>query len=362
MQPDQGRRAELIKPLTSIRFFAALYVVLYHSGSQFATTRPEIPGFVKTFLLNGYVGVTFFFVLSGFILHYTYRGSFTQPGRLRRFAVARFARIYPVYLIATLAMIPFTPSFNGWADVPQFFGLHWWITTPVPLFGGWNGPAWTVSVEIFFYLCFPWLSGLATRLGQRSIVAMFVFLLLFTLVTASPSFLSTHPAQFEWLRWVPTPLIRIPEFIIGILVGEWHARREGKPFPLPSWVPAAGLIIVLAISNDAWIGTAVTLFTAMIVAAIAADRGSPLARFLQQRWLVLLGAASYSLYLLQQPIHFTSVALLGTQKLMLALQYPAMLGGSVLVFLFFEEPVREWIRTRVRMKPSVIDQVADHPL
>jgi peptidoglycan/LPS O-acetylase OafA/YrhL len=361
MHPDQGR-AGLIKPLTSIRFFAALYVVVYHSGSQFAMMRPEIPGVIKTFLLNGYVGVTFFFALSGFILHHTYRGKLAEPGKLKGFAVARFARIYPVYLLATVAMVPFTPSFGGWADVPQFLGLHLWITTPVPLFGGWNGPAWTVSVEIFFYFCFPWLSALATRLGSRSILVILAFLLLFTLVTASPTFVSTHPARFEWLRWVPTPLVRIPEFIIGLLVAEWHARREGKRFPLPSWVVALGLIIVLALSNEAWVGTAVTLLTATMVAAIAADQGSLFARMLQQRWLVLLGAASYSLYLLQQPIHFTSVALLGTQKAMLVLQYPAMLGGSLLVFLFFEEPVREWIRTRVRMKPSVIEQVTDHPV
>jgi peptidoglycan/LPS O-acetylase OafA/YrhL len=357
-QPAQ----ELIKPLTSIRFFAAMFVVIYHSGSGFLTAQAGIPGFVKSLLLNGYTGVTFFFVLSGFILHHTYRGRVADPGRLKKFAVARFARIYPVYFVTMVAMFPFVNLNYDWRDVPQFFLLHWWITAPWPLLGIWNGPSWTISVEAFFYLCFPWLSMGVIRLSSRSIWAALAALAIIDFGTGSSAFFSIHPAYFDWLRWVPTPIVRLPEFIIGVLVSELHFRRGEAPFRVPVWAPLVGLIAVLCISHAPWVASAVTMLAALLIAAIAADRGSLIARALQHRWIVLLGAASYSLYLLHQPVHFYLVWLLGASKWLVPLQYLAVVAASVIMFLYFEEPVREWIRSRGKMKPSAIEEVAEGPV
>lgn len=258
-------------------------------------------------------------------------------------------------------MAPFTPSFSGWRDLPQFFGLQWWLTSPVPYFGNWNGPAWTVSVEMFFYICFPWVSACAVRLSSRWILALLLGIVAITLALQTPSFLSTHPARFEWLRWVPTPLLRLPEFIAGVLVCEWNFRRGGARLPISASVPALILIAVLCLSNEPWVGTAVIVLTAALIVTIAADPHSLLARLLQARWLVLLGAASYSLYLLQQPVHFAVATAVGGRKVMLLLQYPAMLAASVIVFLAYEEPAREKIRGWLQLKPSAIEQVAaDH--
>lgn len=354
--------ANLIKPLTSIRFFAAIFVVMYHSGSGFITAQPHIPGIIKSVLLNGYTGVTFFFVLSGFILHHTYRCKLVDRENIKRFAVARFARIYPVYLITVIVMFPFAGVNYDWRDVPQFLLLHWWITAPWPLLAIWNGPSWTISVEAFFYFWFPWLTTVAAKLSTRSIYIALLALAVLDFATGSSAFFSLHPAYFEWLRWVPTPIIRLPEFVIGVLVGELHFRRDGKRFPVPSWVPIAVLLLMLCISHEPWVASAVTVLAALLILAIAGDYGSIVARVLQQRWLVLLGAASYSLYLLHQPVHFYMTWLLGESKWLVPLQYLVVVGGSVVVFLYIEEPAREWIRSRVRMKPSVIEEVADRPL
>jgi peptidoglycan/LPS O-acetylase OafA/YrhL len=236
------RAQDLIKPLTSIRFFAAMIVVMYHSGSGFMTAQAYIPGFVKSLLLNGYTDVTFFFVLSGFILHHIYRGKLAGPGSIKKFAVARFARIYPVYLVTMLVMFPFAGVNYDWRDVPQFFLLHWWITAPMALLGIWNGPSWTISVEAFFYFCFPWLSGGVAVFSNRSIWLALGALAIADFATGSSAFFSLHPAYFEWLRWVPTPLVRLPEFIIGVLVGELHFRRADDPFPIPVWAPTIALV------------------------------------------------------------------------------------------------------------------------
>lgn len=356
----QGK-SSLIRPLTSIRFFAAAIVVVYHSGAAFASTHAAVPAFVKTFLLNGYAGVTFFFVLSGFILHHTYRSKLDRPGALRNFAIARIARIYPVYLLTVLAMIPFTPTFAGWADVPQFFMVQWWITGPTAFLGNWNGPSWTVSIEMAFYLAFPWLTAWAVRSSSRQLWMVVAALFVVDVITASSTFVPTHAPRFDWMVWVPAPIIRIPEFVLGVIAAELNVRRDGARFPLPAWTTAAVLVGVMCLSNQLWVGTAVTFITALMIVAIADDGESLFSRAIAHRWIVLLGAASYSLYLVQQPVHFATVATLGTSKALLALQYPAMLIVSVLIFLFYEEPVREWIRSRWNMQPSAIEPVAEGP-
>lgn len=357
-----SRTPDLIRPLTSIRFFAAMFVVFYHSGSTFVSAQAGVPEIVKSLLLNGYTGVTFFFVLSGFILHRTYRGKLAGRGWIKRFAVARFARIYPVYFVTLLVMIPFVGVRHDWRDVPQFFLLHWWITAPWPILGLWNGPSWTISVEAFFYVCFPWLSKGSERLPSRVILGLLSVLIVFDFATGSSAFFSLHPAYFDWLRWVPTPLIRLPEFMIGVLVGELHFRREGRPFPIPVWVPTIGLLGVLIVSHSPWVASAVTALAALLIAALADARGSLISRLLQHRAIVLLGAASYSLYLLHQPVHFYLVWLLGADKWLVPLQYVGVVLASVIMFLYFEEPAREWIRSRGKMKPSAIEEVAEQPL
>jgi len=357
-----SRTPDLIKPLTSVRFFAAIFVVMYHSGSGFMTAQAGVPGFVKSLLLNGYTGVTFFFVLSGFILHHTYRGRLVAPGSVRKFAVARFARIYPVYLLTMIVMFPFAGVNYDWRDLPQFFLLHWWITAPWPLLGIWNGPSWTISVEAFFYVCFPALSRVTDRLSGRTIWIALAALVGVDFATGSSAFFSLHPTYFDWLRWVPTPIVRLPEFIIGVLVAELHFRRDGRTFHVSVWVPVVALALILCLSHEPWVASAVTMLAALLIAALASDRGSLIIRVLQHRWVVLLGAASYSLYLLHQPTHFYLVWLLGPSKWLVPLQYLCVVSASLMVFLCIEEPVREWIRSRGKMKPSVIEEVAERPL
>jgi peptidoglycan/LPS O-acetylase OafA/YrhL len=96
---------EAVRPrlpaITSLRFFAAFHVALFHINEMGAITGPH---WFKSFSAIGYVGVSFFFVLSGFILVYTYAG---RGINLRDFWQTRFARIYPAYLFSLLLSFPF---------------------------------------------------------------------------------------------------------------------------------------------------------------------------------------------------------------------------------------------------------------
>jgi len=351
------RDTTLVKPLTSIRFFAAMSVVVFHSGASFVGGNAHVPGPVKTLLVNGYLGVTFFFVLSGFILHYTYQGRVVGAAKLKGYGVARFARIYPIYLLAVLAAIPFVPM-NGWGDVPQFLLLQWWPPGGAVPWYTWNMPTWTLSVEFFFYLCFPLLSAAVRRIGTRGLVAIVIALLAFDAATASSALIDSTTVMWPWMRWVPVPLLRLPEFAVGICAAELHLRRAGGKLPFPSWLPAVALVAGLAVNATPWIAAYATTMTVLLISAVAADRDSRFARALSWRWLVLLGSASYALYLFQIPVHLGVVALLGSSKAMIALQFPILLIVSLLLFLFVEEPAREWIRARMGMKPSAIEPVA----
>src|SRR5437899_7700201 len=93
------------KSLTSLRFFAAMHVLAFHNHLD---ALMDLPGGIRSIIRTGYVSVSLFFVLSGFILAYTYHGDREGVSFDRRsFLAARLARIYPVYLVGLLLAAPF---------------------------------------------------------------------------------------------------------------------------------------------------------------------------------------------------------------------------------------------------------------
>src|SRR5713101_642898 len=93
----------IIKALTSLRFFAAVHVILFHMTMNRIGTYPLL---VRNFLLASPIGVVFFFVLSGFILTYNYVRKDKPVTDSRSFWRARFARIYPVYVLSLGVGLP----------------------------------------------------------------------------------------------------------------------------------------------------------------------------------------------------------------------------------------------------------------
>src|SRR6476661_1182191 len=100
----RGARA-LLPALTGVRFFAAFYVVLFHFTLWYFAAAPQ---WVRNIVSSGYVGVDLFFVLSGFVLTYTYLVPGASHVPRREFWVARIARIYPMYLVALALALPIT--------------------------------------------------------------------------------------------------------------------------------------------------------------------------------------------------------------------------------------------------------------
>jgi peptidoglycan/LPS O-acetylase OafA/YrhL len=164
-----------IKPLTSLRFWAAMWVVLYHYWPKLATS------WVSPLVEKGYLGVELFFVLSGFILCHVYLPA-AGEGRLNYagFLWARLARIYPLHL-ATLVGLGLMAAAAGAAGFQVDKSVLAWTSLPANLSltqawglapeAGWNHPSWSISAEWFAYLTFPLFAAVAWRLRARPYAA-----------------------------------------------------------------------------------------------------------------------------------------------------------------------------------------------
>ncbi len=144
--------AEKLHPLTTLRFFAAAMIVVYHSAGLF--------GFPEQFHINIYLdqAVSFFFVLSGFILTYVYPRLDTFRD-CRRFWFARFARVWPAHIAAFIffgCLLGFSVSTSTSVLVTAFNLLLVQAWIPIEkIFFSYNPVSWSISTELAFYLAFP---------------------------------------------------------------------------------------------------------------------------------------------------------------------------------------------------------------
>jgi peptidoglycan/LPS O-acetylase OafA/YrhL len=216
--------------LTSLRWYAALVVFLFHVGTR-GWRSLRFFGF-------GTVGVTFFFVLSGFVLVWS-----TSPElRARRFYRRRIARIYPSYLVMLLAAVALATWTNvdlgrsasdGWQSL---FMVQAWFFSPGHPYT-YDVPEWTLSCKAFFYLLFPLIFvGLRMLSSRRRDIVVGLSVVAAVVVSA----LLTSTGNID--RALDIPLVRLPEFMVGM----WCALkvRDGWRPRLPLW--AAIMIVAVA--------------------------------------------------------------------------------------------------------------------
>jgi peptidoglycan/LPS O-acetylase OafA/YrhL len=378
-----------LKALTGLRFLAALLVVLYHYGPYVLRPAASDPlGTLKiverNIVLTAMIGVDLFFVLSGFILAYTYLNA---GGRLRgtrgQFWVARVARIYPIYLCAwVLAAVPFAWHHDP-HDVPVLAAVTSLTLTQawLPWFPtDWNQPAWSLSNEALFYLLFPLLPIAVARLN-RCHLYLVMGALWATSLAMPLTYLAVHPAESLWLAMVFNPLLFLPEFLTGVALGRLYvlARTNGtatvatrliRPGSLAmlALLGCAAVMITLPWSFGPMYHVAVIPFLAVLIYNMARG-GSCLASLLSSPAMVRLGEASYALYILHRPLWdwltrvYPAPAPDASARLPFFLAYLGLLIAlSLLALRFVEQPARRAIRQaftdRLRARPSIEEQAA----
>jgi peptidoglycan/LPS O-acetylase OafA/YrhL len=307
--------------LTGIRPFASFAVFFFHFGRPLVAAAPRP---LRDLAGSGFVAVSFFYVLSGFVLTLAYRDQ-ARDGRFasRRFFARRLARVWPAALFALLMLLPLfvhrpwgraTGAFPDGGPSPLVTGLlhltllQAWLPS---LALSWNLPAWSVSVELAFYVVFPWLLRALLVRSSRARLTLLVLAWLSSLalplayVIVQPDGVVAGPdTAAPWLDalkfWPPA---RLPELVFGVALASLYS---------PSWrVPrATGLLALVAIALACASGRVpypllhngalLPAFGALLV-AVAHARGAT-ARLLSQRWLVALGRCGYAIYIVQMPL------------------------------------------------------------
>jgi peptidoglycan/LPS O-acetylase OafA/YrhL len=356
------RKPARLDALTGLRCFAALNIVFFHFSN------PNWFGIFAPIVNAGYASVSFFILLSGFVLAYNY-ASKARSGEFEtvRFWEARFTRIYPIYLLSLLL---------SWKVVPIEYAAHthpafWWgmVLTPL-LLQGWipplatflNTPAWTMSAESFYYLLFPWMARWKRpeRLGPHLRKMLGVWMLGLVpgtlYVIFNPDGIP-HPDRWSWGPWLQalkyTPIPHLCSFIFGVMLANVDEALDrasrlrpvlgvfgfGATFTILSLAPH----LPYALIHD---GMLMPFFGCMIL-GLAGNNW--LAYAFGVPPLVFVGEASYCLYLLHfnlwNILHDSHILNhLGLSPLDPWISYALLIGMALLALHFVEKPAQRQLR------------------
>lgn len=396
-------KAAWLPALASIRFVAAMWVVFAHF--QYLIAFP--PG-VALYLRHARRTMSLFFVLSGFIVAYSYADWFRHDfSRTWEFYRTRFARIVPMHVVGLLLMTPVTlaigyayfgPLTPGHAGrialswLANLFVVHIYVQRPG--FDVWNQPAWTLSTEIVFYALSPWfVAVLFRRLRTVASMATFVAAMLAAEVaTLAAGVVFFHAMDGRWryedmMQWVTFrwPIFRVWEFLIGCTLAVFLVQARGRlahgraarlvaSARVRNWVfgTSVALTVAMPVAVDAvqrwlhvrhyfgaelvweglgWYALYTPLFAALIL-VLAAGRtfASPV---LDHPWLVSLGDATYSLYLLHwvprqilTHVYGGAPAASGPQFWWSVAAIVSCVAASLVTYRAIELPAQRWLRGR----------------
>jgi peptidoglycan/LPS O-acetylase OafA/YrhL len=350
--------ATKITPLTSARFFAALFVVFYHGWPGLRRQHD----FLSRVFALGYTSVSFFFMLSGFILAVVYLNS-GEPIDKRRFFVSRFARIYPLYLAALALDMPHFLHAERYvthssathiilATLASFGLVQAWFPTLM----GIDFPSWSLSAEAFFYLLFPFVGPLLAKMrGIRSIALAAVFYILGICLVQT-----LHSRDQAYL-----PLPHLFIFLIGVNLGLTYRSLVQSPIAksvlerIAPYMVAGSVLLFLALplfsvdipERFLQHGLLAPLF-ALIILGLASENRFILKLF-SPGWLVTLGESSFALYLIHVPIG--AILRLPIERFGLYMFLCSVLLSvylSILSFKYLELPCRQWILKTERVRSS----------
>jgi len=305
------------------------------------------------------MAVSLFFLLSGFILAYTYAGQINKPGVPRKFWEARFARLWPVYIIS-LVLISISEHYlpKPAPFVAVILMVQAWNPVDVGMAGAWNTVCWTLSTEAFFYLWFPFIQPRLGKLSSSSllwIVAVMLTLIIgFNLESDGFGHVDTSLLTFSH---VPIPILRMPEFITGVVMGNLYILNHGNYIRFRSriagifgWTSFAALVTIalLCRSNGRWDSLNCVGFCLLIYSLAAED--SMISRLLSNPLAKLGGSISYSMYLIQTSIRdFTKqiAAQFGLRSEigLIILMSCLLTIVSYLLFQLVEDPARVFLRS-----------------
>ncbi|MFI9533054.1 acyltransferase family protein [Nocardia fusca] len=380
---DAAAARPALPSLTGARWWAAFAVFLLHA----LVFLPVYP-FQKSELFRqihqlmpmqlGAAGVTFFFVLSGFIIYWSFRPGSSVP----RFYWRRVLKIYPTHLVAALAfiLVASVPLSRMVVWAPNLALIHTWVPKWTTV-GGLNVPSWSLAAEILFYLSFPLALPLVRRIRSHQVWWVLAGLLVAILLLhtayylwvpgpkgiantfaprlipgdVSPYFeLHAAPIWFEqsdipvaasyWLSY-NFPLSRLPEFFLGVLAarlvleGRWRNTRLAPPMIVLMIAYAATWVVPPNYKMSALLLAPMTA----VVATLAARDLAGIRGFTASPRMVWLGNISFAFYLIQFPVMVLITRLLIGGKQFGPLGWLGFAALSLVVSTVVAAAIYHWI-------------------
>ncbi|WP_126125417.1 acyltransferase family protein [Escherichia coli] len=335
----------MLRHLTELRFIAALMVYLCHLNTDYFGV------FVKEMFSQGFIGVSFFFILSGFILSYSYEDKLkNEVTSKRQFILLRLARIVPMHLLLAMPFILLTihlKNFDFSKTLTNILLMQSWIPKEDYYFSL-NGVSWSLSDELFFYLMF--IPLIYTSITKKVITAISIITLLLTIYFLK--IIQTEELN-HWLYYI-FPVSRLVEFICGMIIYAcWKNSRQQTVDSLLFLISLLPLLIAIYYSNNInnslryslyYLLPMVIFFTSCIYL-----RNGVIHTILSSKTLELLGKSSFIFYLIHQPIILFCFKIFGHNPgpLYLIALLVIITIVSIILYKLVEEPLELMLRKRI---------------
>jgi peptidoglycan/LPS O-acetylase OafA/YrhL len=334
--------------LDGLRFFAALCVIFFHFAFRGAAAGVmpalDLPSWLISMSQYGYLGVSLFFMISGFVIAYSAEGRAPLE-----FAAARFARLYPSHVAAVTLTFIATMAFGAPVFSSSFSQYFANLSMFAPLFGQefMDGAYWSIVLEIIFYgWVFLFLAlGLFEKSGERIVLCW----LLISLV--NELFLGLKPLRFLFLTEYSG------FFAAGILIYRLRAGRSGfaaapllaLSFATSVQTSLAGLKVIADRYDTMFSGAVAALLVLGIYTLFYAATSPSLTR-IPSGLLSKAGAVTYPLYLLHQHVGYIAFSRLYgvvSDGALLVFVMTVLLAMAVAIWFFVDRPVSRALRSRL---------------
>ncbi len=340
-----------IEQITFTRFIAAFAIIIFHFGLKI---YPFSHPFISPVFYLAKIGVSYFFILSGFIMVVAYNKK--EEINALDYYKNRIARIYPVYLFAIVLFIVHNLIFGKYLNINDILlnlaTIQAWIPGKALSL---NYPGWSLSVEFFFYALFPLLFNFIYKRFNYIIVLIAVIFIwlgsqfFFNILVNSPFYQGYGSKSHDFLYYFP--LLHLNQFLLGNLAGYYFIKNPDKQGNYDLLILGLCVLLVLILRFSFGInyhnGLMAIIFVPIIL-AISYNQGF-LTKLFTNKFLIFLGEISFGMYILQVPSYYWSKQLLNLFQInddsaTFYFSVLILILISILSYLIIETPSRNFLK------------------